>query len=682
MSTTNSTLANLSTPDLLNLIDQLQEIGIGDEIKLPQIIVIGSQSSGKSSVLEAISRLSFPRGQGLTTTFATEIALRKSEEVSISARIISATETQRQTMPGAMSSPQLGTSSWTRTLTELNPNDIATLVNDAREVIEQNSARGPMSFSFDKLRIEASGPDFPLLTLIDLPGLILTPNDDQTKQDVEDVEKIVRSYMTNEESLMLAIITAETELVNQRALELAAEYDPKGSRTIGVITKPDLLPVGHPNIKYLVRCVQGEIEQRRLTLGWFVLKNRNFDMANLTAEERDDQERAFFQKGEWSNVGSHRTGVSQLRDTLSKLQEKAARAALPNVIEQLNSKLSHCEAQHEKLGPARVDERDQRFYLDKTASAFSIMVQQAVKGDYMDRGFFDGGDSSEPRQLRAVLDGLYRNFLADMTTNGRTWVLVRGDAEVLEARKSHSAGQKILTMEQMFNKIQNLHQARRGMSLEGMVDQYPLVASLFEEQSEKWEKIAQRHVGDIYDAILRHLYLVVDYLASRDTARKIQSELVWKPMAAKQKQVIDKVRELVAPYQTWRPLTMNPMYGQFVYKEQTDILQSVPLPASNDLRQKQAMEQYTLVLNHLEIYYLVTTAKQQLIGLRANLCLECYDHFHRQCHHPRGRDDVAQRSSRSIQFVHRVKARYTKAPLCSCRAIGGETDPRSPYQPS
>jgi hypothetical protein len=463
-----------------------------------------------------------------------------------------------------------------------------------------------MSFSFDKLRIEASGPDFPLLTLIDLPGLILTPNDNQTKQDVQDAEDIVRFYMKEKQSLMLAIISAETELVNQRSLELAAEYDPQGNRTIGIITKPDILPEGHHNIKYLIQCARGEIEQRRLAHGWFVLKNRNFDAGGLTAQQRDCQEAIFFEKSEWSKVGDNRTGVDQLRSRLSKLQEEAARAALPNVIDQIDAKLIRCQDEHEKLGVARVDEKEQRFYLDKTASAFSMIVQQAVKGDYMDRKFFSYGNPGEPRELRALLVRLYQDFVKDMTENGRTWALVQDTAAADEVGRTFSADQEILTIEQMLKKIQDLDLDSKGMSLEGMVNQYSLVAILFKEQSQKWESIALRHVEKVYQIVLEHLKVVADHLASRDTSRNIKSELISKPMRKKRELVAKKVKELAAPYQEWRPLTMNPMYGEFVYKFKSNIMQIPPTEDLEDLVQKQAMEHYAFTLNHLETYYSVS----------------------------------------------------------------------------
>lgn len=62
---------------LLDKIDELRTIGVGGLVELPQLIVCGNQSSGKSSVLEAISRVRFPAKSNVCTRFATEVILRR-----------------------------------------------------------------------------------------------------------------------------------------------------------------------------------------------------------------------------------------------------------------------------------------------------------------------------------------------------------------------------------------------------------------------------------------------------------------------------------------------------------------------------------------------------------------------------------------------------------------------------
>src|SRR5271155_3922699 len=69
--------------EILNVIDQLRSEGISKYINLPQLIVCGGQSSGKSSVLEAISGLAFPTKDNVCTRFATELILRRAPEIGV-----------------------------------------------------------------------------------------------------------------------------------------------------------------------------------------------------------------------------------------------------------------------------------------------------------------------------------------------------------------------------------------------------------------------------------------------------------------------------------------------------------------------------------------------------------------------------------------------------------------------
>lgn len=79
---------NLASSVLLDRIDKLFASGVGDYVSLPQLVVVGDQSSGKSSVLEGLTKLPFPRDSGLCTRFATQITFRRARESNISVSII------------------------------------------------------------------------------------------------------------------------------------------------------------------------------------------------------------------------------------------------------------------------------------------------------------------------------------------------------------------------------------------------------------------------------------------------------------------------------------------------------------------------------------------------------------------------------------------------------------------
>ena len=90
MDTFEAPSSTFADPRLLSKIDRLFSCGVGDYIALPQLVVVGDQSSGKSSVLEGLTNLPFPRDSGLCTRFATQITFRRAPESNISVSIIPA----------------------------------------------------------------------------------------------------------------------------------------------------------------------------------------------------------------------------------------------------------------------------------------------------------------------------------------------------------------------------------------------------------------------------------------------------------------------------------------------------------------------------------------------------------------------------------------------------------------
>ncbi len=247
--------------ELLNVVDELRAKGLSDFTSLPQLIVCGDQSSGKSSVLQAISGLVFPSKDNLCTRFATEVILRRASTKGLSVSI----------MPGQDRSAVDRERLLDFRYAIQNDEDFAALFDNAKQVMgltDHSSA-----FSKDILRVEILGPSQPQLTLVDLPGLIHSESKSLTTQDVELVTELVKSYMKNPRSIILAVITAKNDFSNQIILKRARELDPEGFRTLGIITKPDTLvksSVGETSFLSLARNEEFEFKH-----GWHVVKNQD-----------------------------------------------------------------------------------------------------------------------------------------------------------------------------------------------------------------------------------------------------------------------------------------------------------------------------------------------------------------------------------------------------------------------
>ena len=229
--------------DLLDIIDSLRSQGIGRYIDLPQIAVYGNQSSGKSSALEAISGISFPTKDNLYTRFTTELVLRRSSTTGVNIGITPGhdrSEAEKERLA--------------RFTHAFADSDVGKVVDDAKDTIGLTS--NGRVFSSNILRIKISGPTQPHLTMVDLPGLFLAGNKDQSEEDSHIVEELVLSYMKNPRTIILAVLSAKSDFALQQVTRHARTQDPSGIRTLGLITKPDTLDVGSETERFYVELAQ------------------------------------------------------------------------------------------------------------------------------------------------------------------------------------------------------------------------------------------------------------------------------------------------------------------------------------------------------------------------------------------------------------------------------------------
>lgn len=177
-----SKLCSRDQLDLLDSVDRLRSQGINKYVSLPQIIVCGDQSAGKSSVLEAVTGVSFPVKTNLCTRFPIELILRRMPLVSSRVSIV----------------PHASRTAFERaSLAEFHEtldcfDCLADVIEDAKEAMGIHTQG--KTFSNDLLRIEITGPDRPHLTIVDLPGLIQSPTNNLTVEDVDLIQDIVGEY--------------------------------------------------------------------------------------------------------------------------------------------------------------------------------------------------------------------------------------------------------------------------------------------------------------------------------------------------------------------------------------------------------------------------------------------------------------------------------------------------------
>ncbi|KAL4982526.1 P-loop containing nucleoside triphosphate hydrolase protein [Aspergillus falconensis] len=514
--------------DLLNSIDTLRSQGINHYISLPQIIVCGDQSSGKSSVLEAISGVSFPVKSSLCTRFPTELVLRKNVQVGVRVSIVphhSRSDVERESL--------------SRFCEEIYGFDgISALIDNAKAAMGITTYG--KAFSNDLLRVEVSGPDRPHLTIVDLPGLIHSETKQQTAADVQLVQEVVRSYMTEPRSIILAVISAKNDFANQIVLKLARDADSSGDRTLGVITKPDTLVSGSESEAMFLSLARNQDVEFRL--GWHVLKNMDTEKGNWTLADRDRDEMVFFSQGAWGDLPRALVGVSGLRSRLSKVLLGQIAAELPSLISEIKVKTDLCKSQLEKLGEPRATPDEQRPYLLRISQSFQVLVKAAVDGTYNDT-FFEHMDATNGQQkrLRAVIQNLNEDFTEHIARKGH----YRHVCEAGGGTKK-SKHQIWVTRAEYTAYIGKLLRQTRGRELPGMFN--PMI------------------VQDVWSAARNFILLAVRHVADDATSTAIRDEIIFPAFDTLRQEIEQKTTELLVPHKTGHPITYNHYFTETLQK--------------------------------------------------------------------------------------------------------------------
>jgi GTPase SAR1 family protein len=218
---------------MLNIVAQVRKCRLESILALPQLVMCGDQSARKSSILEALTKIPFPRNNKLYTRFATEIIMRRSTVDSLTIKVIP--DNKRPT------SEKESIKTFAETIQDFK--ELPKIMDRAIAVMGiGTSAPQASAFARDVLSVEIKGPLRPQLTFVDLPSLIQNKTKGVTKADIELVQEITDRYISQSRTIILAIVSATNDYANQGILTKARKVDPDRERTLSIITKPDRLP--------------------------------------------------------------------------------------------------------------------------------------------------------------------------------------------------------------------------------------------------------------------------------------------------------------------------------------------------------------------------------------------------------------------------------------------------------
>lgn len=351
----------------LQFLDELQALGISDkQLPVPQIAVFGDQSSGKSSLLESISGIPFPKGTGLVTRCPTKI-------------------TMIHTDPGTEWTASVKLPDGVDCSAQLNlitsPEALADVLQEVGRLVAGSSAHG---FSRSVIHVTVRSPNTPDLSLIDLPGIIRTTTAGQDRSVIAAVDGLLAEFMEQSETVILAVIPANQDIATIDILERAHRYDRSGERTIGVLTKPDLVDNGaEDEILSIVRNIR-----KPLKLGYIICKNRSQAelKASLALTDALAAEEGYFAShAVWNQIDPSLRGTRALSSKLTALIVQRAMERGPYIKHHLQEAKKATELQLSQLGSELPsDEQEKRKQLIRLLSRYTQTLRQVCRGEYRD----------------------------------------------------------------------------------------------------------------------------------------------------------------------------------------------------------------------------------------------------------------------------------------------------------
>ncbi|KAF2746075.1 vacuolar dynamin-like GTPase-like protein VpsA [Sporormia fimetaria CBS 119925] len=344
MATTSPTAINVNDPGLITLVNKLQDVfttvGVQNPIDLPQIAVVGSQSSGKSSVLENIVGRDFlPRGTGIVTRRPLILQLINRPAGHGQANGVKDSE---KTTDKESNADEWGEFLHIPGQKFFDFNKIRDeIVRETESKTGRNAGISPAPIN---LRIYS--PNVLTLTLVDLPGLTKVPVGDQPRDIERQIREMVLKYIGKSNAIILAVTAANTDLANSDGLKLAREVDPEGQRTIGVLTKVDLMDEGTDVVDILA----GRIIPLRL--GYVPVVNRGQrDIENKKAISYAlEHERQFFENHKAYRNKAAYCGTPYLARKLNLILMMHIKQTLPDIKARIQSSLQKYSAELAQLG--------------------------------------------------------------------------------------------------------------------------------------------------------------------------------------------------------------------------------------------------------------------------------------------------------------------------------------------
>ncbi|KAK7160998.1 hypothetical protein R3I94_003844 [Phoxinus phoxinus] len=359
-------MGNRGMEDLIPLINKMQDafssIGQSCNLELPQIAVVGGQSAGKSSVLENfVGRDFLPRGSGIVTRrpLILQLVNSKAEYAEFlhckSRKFVDFDEVRLE------------------------------IEAETERITGSNKGISPVP-----INLRVYSPNVLNLTLIDLPGMTKVAVGDQPTDIEFQIRDMLLQFITRENCLILAVTPANSDLANSDALKISKEVDPQGLRTIGVMTKLDLMDEGTD--------ARDILENKLLPLrrGYIGVVNRSQKDIDGRKDIRAAlaAERKFFLSHPAYRHIAERMGTPYLQKTLNQQLTNHIRDTLPALRSKLQSQMLSLEKEVDEYKNFKPDDPTRKTKaLLQMVQQFGVDFEKRIEGsgDQVDTLELSGG---------------------------------------------------------------------------------------------------------------------------------------------------------------------------------------------------------------------------------------------------------------------------------------------------
>ena len=357
--------------DLLNLLNTLYNLlsksALNHEIQLPEIVVVGDQSSGKSSLLQSIIlRDILPKGVGIVTKCPIRICIRSTrtgEEFAV--------------------------------FPDVSPNRVA--INEVRDKLKEINDRQSENcgISDQDIKVDIYSPKMASLTLVDLPGIIQNVDDGLSSNLRDKIEDLVTSRISSENTIILAICNSAIDLNNSVSLRKAREADPELKRTMLVFTKMDICQDIESVIRPKIKTGLGHVG--------VICRSQNDIRNNISIENQVKSEETYFTTKEPYKNHPNMFGVSVLRRNLETEFKKHVSGKLPEIRDKINKVQERIQGELDQIGPDYSDVTDYMVFAQESLNTFFVKADELMDGKHvlLDQGKYKGGST-----IREILDSI------------------------------------------------------------------------------------------------------------------------------------------------------------------------------------------------------------------------------------------------------------------------------------